>query len=325
MGHRDASRDPLELCGCTIAARYAVTEMVASDDRSISYRGVHAELGVPIALKCLKSPRELDPEERESLFARLRAEARILHALSGLTSGIVRLLDVGDMTTPRGLWVPYMVLEWLEGETLSDHLRDRVERGAPRMRLSEAVELLEPAARALGVAHRHRPAVANRAVKPDNLFLTHVGGRPVLKVLDFGNAKTMADPSYAAAQNATWGHPSAFTPSYGAPEQFNKRRGPTGTWTDVFALALILVEVVSGERALDGDDPTQLYIAAADPAARPTLRQRGIETSDRVEGVLQKALAIDPRERYPDADTFWDSLHDAMTGRGRPSPLVGKS
>ncbi|MBI4952693.1 MAG: serine/threonine protein kinase, partial [Myxococcales bacterium] len=322
MAERPASRDPFELCGTTIVAKYRITELVGSGGFGVVYKGEHLDLGEPVAVKCLKSPPEFAPEERERLLAVLRGEAKTLHKLCGLTSNIVRLLDVGA-TTSRGQWVPYLVLEWLDGETLNEHLRARAEQSPRGMPLAEAVDLLEPAARALGVAHRQK--VAHRDVKPDNLFLTHVGGKPVLKVLDFGIAKTMADASYTAAQNATMKHPSAFTPSYGAPEQFNKKRGPTGTWTDVFALALILVEVVSGERALDGDDPTQLYIAAADPAARPTLRHRGIETTDLVEAVLRRALAIDPQDRYPDADAFWDALRDAMAGRSTQTPRVDVS
>ena len=88
--------------------------------------------------------------------------------------------------------------------------------------------------------------------------------------------------------------PTAFTPRYGAPEQFNKQRGATGPWTDVFALALVLVECVSGRKALEGDDPTQLYIASADPAIRPTLRSRGILVPDAVEAALHKALEVEP-------------------------------
>src|SRR6185503_11850039 len=128
--------------------------------------------------------------------------------------------------------------------------------------LTEAVKLLEPAARALAVAHQQK--IAHRDVKPPNLFVTQSAGQRTVKVLDFGIAKVLTDyPTFTEALAATKMGPTAFTPRYGAPEQFNKQRGATGPWTDVFALALILVELLTGRKALEGDDPTQLYVAAA--------------------------------------------------------------
>ncbi len=83
-------------------------------------------------------------------------------------------------------------------------------------------------------------------------------------------------------------------------------------WTDVYALALVLVEVVTGRAALDGGDTTQLYIASTDPTSRPTLRGSGVAVTDAVEDVVKRALAVDPRERYMRAGVFWDALVAAM-------------
>ena len=184
----------------------------------------------------------------------------------------MQALAVGAVTTPSGLWVPYLVLEWLDGETLADHLAARLAAGEGPFPLVEAVRLLEPAAAALAVAHSLK--VAHRDVKPHNLFVARVGEGRTLKVLDFGIAKVLTDyPTFTEALAATNpGGPTAFTPRYGAPEQFNKQRGASGPWTDVFALALLFVELITGKKALEGDDPTQLYIAAADPTVRPTPR-----------------------------------------------------
>src|SRR5690606_31702333 len=105
--------------------------------------------------------------------------------LSKATSGIVQALDVGAFTTDAGVWVPFLILEWLDGQTLGDYLRARRRDGKAGMALTDAMDLLEPAARALGVAHAHH--VAHRDIKPANLFLTNnITGSPTLKVLDFG-------------------------------------------------------------------------------------------------------------------------------------------
>ncbi|NUP06653.1 MAG: SUMF1/EgtB/PvdO family nonheme iron enzyme [Polyangiaceae bacterium] len=303
-------RDPFDICGVTIDGKYRVASVVGDGGFGVVYRGVHKGFGELIAIKCLKLPTSLDEEARAELLEKLQDEGRLLHRLSKATSGIVQALDVGAFTTPSGTWVPYLVMEWLEGETLGEYLKRRDREGEGGLALPDAIRLLEPAARALAIAHAQK--IAHRDVKPANIFLSEVGGRATAKVLDFGIAKVLSDHrGYTTALENTAMAPTAFTPRYGAPEQFNKQRGATGPWTDVFALALVLVECVSGRKALQGDDPTQLYIAAADPALRPTLRARGVDVSDEVEEVLRKALEIEPKNRFADAASFWSALEIA--------------
>lgn len=300
--------DPFDLCGVTIADKYRVDSLVGTGGFGVVYRGEHLGFEEPIAIKCLKLPGELDESDRSKFLARLQDEGRVLHRLSKQTTGIVQALDVGAVTTPTGSWVPYLVLEWLEGQTLAAMLSERRAAGRGRMSLEESIAFLEPAAEALAVAHRQK--VAHRDVKPENIFVLQVDGHQVVKVLDFGIAKVLTHHASFASM-ATQKGATAFTPSYGAPEQFNKKRGATGPWTDVFALALLVVELMTGQRALDGDDATQLYIASADPAARPTPRHHGVTISDAAEEVLATALAVDPPDRYPDVGAFWDALRVA--------------
>ncbi len=304
------TRDPFDLCGVTIDAKYRVASVVGDGGFGVVYRGVHKGFGELIAIKCLKIPGDLDDAARAELLEKLQDEGRLLHRLSKATSGIVQALDVGAMTTPGGSWVPYLVLEWLEGETLAEFLKARLAAGDAGMDLADAIQLLDPVAKALAVAHAQK--VAHRDVKPANIFLTEVGGTRTAKVLDFGIAKVLSDHrGYTTALESTNMTPAAFTPRYGAPEQFNKQRGATGPWTDVFALALVLVECVSGRKGLEGDDPTQLYIASADPNLRPTLAARGVTVPDAVDRVLAKALEVEAKNRYTDAGAFWSALRDA--------------
>ncbi|MFO0591230.1 MAG: SUMF1/EgtB/PvdO family nonheme iron enzyme [Polyangiaceae bacterium] len=310
MATPDHARDPFELIGITIEGKYRVASVIGDGGFGVVYRGVHTGFGELIAIKCLKIPRDLDDKARGELLDQLKEEGRLLHKLSKATPGIVQALDVGAMTTAAGVWVPYLVLEWLEGETLAEFQKRREEDHLGGMPLAEAVELLTPAARALAVAHQNK--IAHRDVKPANLFVTKVGERRTVKVLDFGIAKVLTDTTITEALAHTRAGPSAFTPRYGAPEQFNKQRGATGPWTDVFALALIVVELTTGRRALDGDDPTQLYVASADPTLRPTFRGRGLDVADPVETVIGKALHVEPKYRYGDAGDFWDALTAAV-------------
>src|SRR5204863_6693744 len=114
-----------------------------------------------------------------------------------------------------------------------------------------------------------------------------------VKLLDFGIAKVVQD-AQKMGFGKTAGHITSFTPLYGAPEQFNRAFGATGPWTDVFALALVVAEVASGREPMSGDTIVQLAYASADVEKRPTPRLLGIATSEEVEAVFKKAVAVKP-------------------------------
>ncbi len=305
-----AAEDTLGWTGHTLEGKYVVEDVVGEGGFASVYRGHHKGFDEKVAIKCLRIPKKLVGEDREKFLASFLAEGKLLHQLSKSHAGIVQALDVGVATSPSGAWTPYIVLEWLEGDTLEHELRARRKQGQAGRSLAEAIRLLEPAARALAAAHAE--GVAHRDVKPANLFCTTRGGKRTIKVVDFGIAKVLSDSSdLMRAYEATGVSIRAFTPRYGAPEQFERRFGATGPWTDVFALALIVVEVVTGTSAMEGDT-AQLFVQASNPERRPTLRAHGVnEGGDEVERVLARALAVDTKERYADAGAFWDALVEA--------------
>jgi serine/threonine-protein kinase len=303
-----SDRDPFDLCGTTIDGKYRVLSVVGQGGFGVVYKGVHAGFEAPVAVKCLKLPPHFDLAAQEALVRQLREEGRMLMRLSQRTPGILQALDVGSFTTPGGARVPYLVLEWLEGRTLADEIRARHTRS-----LGEAVAFLDPAARALSVAHEEK--IAHRDIKPENMFCIVSGGRPTIKILDFGIAKLLGDAASPTSGTAIGG-PSMFTPTYAAPEQFDKKRGATGPWTDVFAFALVLVEMVTGRPALEGDGIFALYHASSNPAERPTLRARGALAPEVVDRVIEKALHPEPARRFPDMGSFWQALHEAMASAG---------
>src|SRR5690606_13171532 len=96
----------------------------------------------------------------------------------------------------------------------------------------------------------------------------------------------------------------------GAPEQFSRSYGATGPWTDVYAMALILVELLRGDhKALEGETFFELGVASCDPDKRPTPRHHGIDVSDEVEAVFGRALALQPRDRFATMGAFWSALY----------------
>jgi len=100
----------------------------------------------------------------------------------------------------------------------------------------------------------------------------------------------------------------AFSPAYGAPEQWAPRRfGQTGRWTDVWGLALTVVEAIKGDEVVVGDHAAMMG-TILDPERRPSPRNEGVQISDEAEAVFLRALAVDPVERYQSVGEFWDNL-----------------
>ncbi|WP_433936090.1 adenylate/guanylate cyclase domain-containing protein [Sorangium cellulosum] len=299
--------DPFGWVGSIIDGQFAVEALAGEGAFGVVYRARHLGFDAPVAVKCLKIPTGLSPDQQDGFLAKFREEARLLHQLSRRTMGIVQALDIGAAAAPRGPWTPYIVMEWLEGETLEQDLKRRRAENVPPRSLGEAIKLLAPVASALAVAHDGN--VSHRDVKPANLFL--LGDR--MKVLDFGLAKVFSEtPKFAEALVQTGRTFRAFTPQYGAPEQFSPRFGATGPWTDVYAMALILIEVASGQPALCGADVIQLFVASSDEAIRPSLRGRGVNASVDVEAVLGRALAIHPSQRFHNLGEMWSALEAAQ-------------
>ena len=306
-------RDIFALTGSSIDGRFSVGSVLGEGGFAVVYEGHHVGLDAKVAIKCLKIPTKLDENERKQFLDSFIAEGRLLHKLARSDRGIVDALDVGATTSPNGKWVPYIVLEWLDGRSLEEDFTERRRKGIPGRSLGETIRLLDSAARGLATAHRQ--GVAHRDVKPANVFMIRGDGEVRTKVLDFGIAKVKADsPDVMRAFEMTGTSLQAFTPRYGAPEQFDRNHGATGPWTDVFALALIVVECVAGKSAMDGD-PSQLYVTASNRARRPTLRTMQCDEGDAVEAILQRALAVDVNQRTSDVGTFWNELTTAvMTG-----------
>ncbi len=308
--------DPLGLVGAKVADKYLVERLVGEGGYAVVYRAQHVIWREPVAMKFFRALGNLPEDVRQGLLDDFVQEGKLMSRLSSKTSGVVQARDVGAMNLPDGGWVPYMVLEWMDGNSLDAVLVEESSRGVPPRDLGAAIKLLEPAVGAVEIAHRE--GIVHRDLKPENLFV--VGDpnapRPLVKVLDFGIAKVMSGDR-AQALAATGTAPTPFTSHYGAPEQFSRTHGATGPWTDVYAMALVLLEVMrGGHRVYPGDDYVEHARAARDPQRRPTPRALGIQVSDQVEGVFGRALSVNPAERWPSVGAFWSGLHRAMNPAG---------
>ncbi len=313
-----SAEDVFGIVGTAVAGAFQVEAVVAEGGFGVVYRAYHAGFRAHVALKCLKIPGRLNAERQERFLEQFRAEAELLFRLSASLPTVVRPLHIDAMTTSDGTFVPYMALEWLDGETLAQEVERRATEGRPAHTMKKLARLLTPVARALERAHNFPGAegmiaIVHRDLKPDNIFLAKVAGEPVVKILDFGIGKARNVASQVAGRSSqTSEGVTPFTPAYGAPEQWvPKRYGQTGPWTDVWGLALTMVEVLAARPILDGDQ-AQMMGTALDDKRRPTPRNEGVQVDDETEKVFEKALAVDPRERYADAGLFWDELTSAL-------------
>ncbi len=310
-----AERDPLNLVGATIAEKYRIERMVGEGGFAVVYRAQHAIWNKPVAIKFFSGLSNAPLDQRDQFQQAFIQEGALLTELSSQTAGIVQARDVGTYTTPDGQWMPYMVLEWLEGYALDELIERERAAGLPPWSVLEVAGLLGQVCAALDVAHGK--GIAHRDIKPPNLFVLgpNPGRSSPVKILDFGVAKMMSDNTQLKAALAKTGMSvTSFTPQYGAPEQFTRSYGATGPWTDVFALALVGVELLAGRNALDGEDLVQLGFATGNPDRRPTPRGLGVDVPDAVEQVFATALAVKPQERYARARDFANALNVALGG-----------
>ncbi len=167
-------------------------------------------------------------------------------------------------------------------------------------------------------ARRSAAVDLHRDLKPENLFLAKVHGQETLKILDFGIGKVRSAATQMVGRvSAEQGGIAAFTPAYGAPEQWlPKRYGQTGPWTDVWGFALCAVEALTNKAPFEGDAPAVMG-ACIDEQERPTPLSFGVRLPDRAEAAFRKALAVDPVKRFHDIGAFWDEI-EASAGHSTP-------
>ncbi|NRA34016.1 MAG: serine/threonine protein kinase [Polyangiaceae bacterium] len=323
------SEDPFRLIGTVLAGVFQVQSVIGEGGFAVVYRAHHTGFRAPVALKCLKMPEGLSEEAKLKFRAQFQGEAEMLFKLSASISTVVRPLHIDSVVAPNGAFMPFIALEWLEGENLDEMFERRNARQLPQLSLEGVVHMLGPVANALARAHRFPTAegpvaIVHRDIKPENIFMATVAGEQVVKILDFGIAKAKSVASQAIGHVSQSQDLNSFTPAYGSPEQWvPKRYGQTGPWTDVWGLALTIVELSIGRSVMEGDQGA-IMGTVLDPQRRPSPRTEGLQVTDAVEAVFLKGLAVDPRERYSDVGVFWRDLRAALsaTPSGQPGPVA---
>jgi serine/threonine protein kinase len=306
--------DPFGLVGTTLERRFAIDRVVARGGFGVVYQGRHITLKKPVAVKVLFIPTGLGPQEKQAFLLSFEQEAQTLAALEH--PAIVRAYDFGIARPPGRRELPWLALEWLDGDTLATVL---AARAAP-YRPAEALATLRPVMQALAFAHAR--GVAHRDIKPANVMLPRAAGEASAeplgaRLLDFGIAKIMRpDEAVGSGATRTMAAFSAFSTPYAAPEQKNGTR--TGPWTDVHAIGLVLTEMLTGRAPYPGDDPVTVELAIVAPT-RPTPARHGVDVGA-WEPVLARAVALNAADRYEDLRALLAALEAEVPGEASRAP-----
>jgi serine/threonine-protein kinase len=273
------------------AGPFTLQQKLGEGGSSIVFRATREHSGViqTVALKLLRRGLYSKDEQRRFRSERL-ALAQLRHP------GIARLIEGG--VTDSG--VPYIALELIDGEPITDYAREQ------RLDLRHRLQLFVAVCRAVEAAHR--ALIVHRDLKPSNVLVTHDGE---VKLLDFGIAKLLD-----ADADATHTQHQAMTPAYAAPEQFS--RGAITTATDVYALGVLLAELMTGSRREPGDSrtPSSQIGEHTEPGvlpAPPKVTRRQLRGD--LDNVVLKATASAPEQRYASAGAFADDIERHLAGQ----------
>lgn len=303
--------DPFDLTGDVLDGQFRVDSFAGEGDLSVVYKGHHLGVDAPVAIKCLNLPATLNPALARPLVDGFKEASRVHYKLARGNLNIAQSIASGTTLVPRsGAVVPYMVREWFDGESLASNLtRRRTEKSSGRS-IQEALTLLETAFD--GVAFAHQQGEVHLSINPSNLFLARRGESTTLKVLDFGIARTMNDLTIGPSGAHAEGGLRVLFPTYAAPEQLDKSIGKPGPWTDVYALALITMEVLSDRIVMAELETGAIVERALDPNRRPGPRAHGLKLPANLDLVLTRAVMRAPTRRHESAAALWRDIKSAV-------------
>ena len=286
---------------------YRILERLGVGGMGSVYKAEQPAMNRLVAIKVLH-PRYAN---RNDLVSRFRREARAMSQLQHPNTA--RVYKFGQLADGA----PYFVMDYLEGKNLA-----HVVRAEGPMKAERAIPIMVQVCGALDEAHA--AGIIHRDLKPENVFLTKQGGTEDFpKVLDFGLAKVsekqMGRGSMMLTQQGmVFGTPEFMSPEQTQGDQLDRR-------SDVYSLALILYELLTGKLPFDATKPIDIMRAhLQDPPIPLNERVSGLHFPDALEAAIEKALAKKRDDRHATAREFADALRASLGGaavaRGAASP-----
>lgn len=262
--------------GTTLGGRYVIENVIGEGGMATVYRARHTLVDRPCAIKIMSA----SFAGNETIRERFRREAKAAQKLAH--PNIIEIFDQGD----TGDGSQYLVMELLDGQSLADLIEK--ERKLP---LERALPILIQISRAL--ARAHDLEVIHRDLKPENIYLAkHPDGGDLVKLLDFGIARSMQDTRLTGA-GEVFG-----TPQYMAPERITSTEA--GASSDLYAVGVIMYELLLGELPFDAPDIATFFIRhLKEPPPRPRSKDPSLPME--LERLILELLAKDPNDRPVDA------------------------
>jgi len=288
------------LSGDLIAGKYRLERELGRGGMGTVWSALHVTLNQRVAIKLIASDqsRSADARHRFSVEAKAAARLRSRH--------VVQVYDDGE--TPDG--TPYIVMEYLEGETLEERLERQKEMGLP-----EAVRITSHVCRAL--ARAHAQGIVHRDLKSGNIFLTRTEDDEVgwvAKVLDFGVAKLLTEVS---GPSATKTGTIVGTPLFMSPEQI-RGASQVDHRADLYSLGMVFYNMVTGSHAFDGPSYSDVLVAICTETL-PDIRVAAPWLPAALGTWFDKACAREREQRFQSADEMVEALQEAAGPASRMS------
>jgi serine/threonine-protein kinase len=283
-----------------LGERYEIGGVLGRGGMAEVHRGRDLRLGREVAVKVLRHDLARDP----SFQVRFRREAQAAASLNH--PAIVAVYDTGEDRTPTGA-TPYIVMEYVEGETLRDVLR-REGRLTPERAMALSADICG----ALDFSHRN--GIVHRDVKPGNVMITPQG---TVKVMDFGIARAVSDSAATMTSTAA----VIGTAQYLSPEQ--ARGESVDARSDVYSMGCLVYELVTGAPPFSGDSPVAVAYqhVREDPRLPSSINP---EIPGELDAILLKAMSKNPANRYQSAAEMRNDLLRALAGqRVEATPVMG--
>src|SRR5487761_516552 len=281
----------MTVIGTMIAGRYRLDAVIGRGGMSTVYRAFDTVLERPVAIKLMHREIVADSDQLERFRREARSVAQLNHPR------VVSVIAAGEEPSEDGeeppMGTPYIVLEFVDGETLKGLSR----RGGP-LEISQALAYAIEIARALGAAHERR--IVHRDVKPHNVLIDPEGGA---KITDFGIARSLSEEGLTMAGRVLG------TTDYVSPEQALGQ--PVTPQSDLYSLGIVLYEMLTGDVPFHGDSP----VAVAMKHVReelPDVQARRPQISAATASVIDRALAKDLEQRFPDAAAMAADLEEVL-------------
>jgi serine/threonine-protein kinase len=290
-----------KLVGSIMEGKYKIVRLLGEGGMGVVYEATHTLIGRRLAVKVLHPEVSQMPELVERFYNEARTAAAVGHE---------HIIEITDMGTHKGS--PFIVMEFLEGQALTEYMRDRI------LGIPDAVAITLQVLDALNAVHAN--GVIHRDLKPDNIHVLMKGGRHFVKILDFGISK-LKTPEVQDMHLTRTGTVLG-TPYYMAPEQAAGKKEQDHR-IDIYAAGVILYEMLTLSLPYQGDNYNALLAAIlTEEAPLPSTYNPDIPVE--LENVIMTAIAKQPATRYPNAVKFMEALQPfAPAWAGRPSRIPG--